>query len=250
MSDTLEVFSVTYTGVNGIKAYDDNGQLKTYVRPQGTKTITQNGTGIDVAEYASVDVSVSAPSPTLQSKNKTYTPTESQHAESVTADNGYDGLSAVNVTVNAVSSSYVGSGITRRSSADLTASGATVTVPSGYYASQGTKSVTTTTHANPTASINSSTGLITASHTQTTGYVSGGTTTGTTQMTTQGATTVTPTTSSQVAVAAGTYTTGAVTVGAIPSNYVDENTIPRVYMGTAVPASSLGSNGDLYFKIQ
>lgn len=30
-----------------------------YIRPQGTKSITQNGTGIDVAEYATVDVSVS-----------------------------------------------------------------------------------------------------------------------------------------------------------------------------------------------
>lgn len=30
----------------------------TYIRPQGTKSISANGTGIDVAEYASVNVSV------------------------------------------------------------------------------------------------------------------------------------------------------------------------------------------------
>ena len=45
------------------------------------------------------------------------------------------------VTVNAISSSYVGSGITRRDSTDLTASGNTVSVPAGYYASSASKSV-------------------------------------------------------------------------------------------------------------
>ena len=58
MSDTLEVFGTEFTGVTGIKAYDDNSQLKTYIRPQGTKSISANGTGVDVTEYAAVDVSV------------------------------------------------------------------------------------------------------------------------------------------------------------------------------------------------
>lgn len=40
------------------------------------------------------------------------------------------------------------------------------------------------------------------------------------QLTTQAAKTVTPTTSSQTAVASGRYTTGTVTVGAIPSQYI------------------------------
>lgn len=42
---------------------------------------------------------------------------------------------------------------------------------------------------------------------------------GTYQLSTQAATTITPTTSSQTAVAAGKYTTGAVTVAAIPAQY-------------------------------
>lgn len=60
MADTLEIFGTEFTNVAGFKATDDNSQTKTYVRPQGTKSITENGTGIDVSAYASVDVAVSS----------------------------------------------------------------------------------------------------------------------------------------------------------------------------------------------
>lgn len=109
--------------------------------------------------------------------------------------------------------------IATKTSSNLTASGATVTVPAGYYASQATKSVATATQATPSISVNSS-GLITASATQTAGYVTAGTKTGTKQLTTQAAKTITPTKSSQTAVAKDVYTTGAVTVAAIPSQYI------------------------------
>ncbi len=180
--DTLVVFGNEYDNVAGIKAYDDNGQLKTYIRPQGTKSISANGTGIDVTAYAAVDVAVPSQTPTLQSKTKTYTPTESQQTETVTADSGYDGLSGVSVTVNAVSSSYVGSGISRRSSSDLTASGATVTAPAGYYESAATKAVASGTEGTPSATkgaVSNNSVSVTPSVTNTAGYISGGTKTGT-----------------------------------------------------------------------
>jgi hypothetical protein len=61
---------------------------------------------------------------------------------------------------------------------DLTAFAAMVTVPAGYYASPVTKSVATATQATPSVSIDAN-GKITASATQTAGYVPAGTKTGT-----------------------------------------------------------------------
>lgn len=77
----------------------------------------------------------------------------------------------------------------------------------------------TATQATPSVTVSSS-GLITASATQSAGYVASGTKKGTKQLTTQAAKTITPSKSSQTAVASGRYTTGAVTVAAIPSQYI------------------------------
>lgn len=132
--------------------------------------------------------------------------------------------------------------IATKTASNLSASGATVTVPAGYYASQVTKSISsgsaktpaTTITKNPTISVDSA-GKITASvsgtqnvtPTVTAGYVSSGTAgtitvsgSATKQLTVQAAKTITPSTSSQTAVASGVYTTGEVTVAAIPSTYV------------------------------
>lgn len=180
--DTLEVFGVEYQNVAGFKATDDNGNTKTYIRPQGTKSISANGTGIDVTEYAAVDVAVPAPSPSLQTKTKAYTPTESAQSESVTADGGYDGLDTVSISVGAISSTYVGTGIARKTSSDLTASGDTVTVPSGYYENGGSKAVASGTAGTPTATkgaVSNHSVSVTPSVTNTTGYITGSTKTGT-----------------------------------------------------------------------
>ena len=109
--------------------------------------------------------------------------------------------------------------IPTKTSSDLTASGATVTVPTGYYATAASKTVATATQVTPSIEVNS-VGLITATATQTAGYVSAGTKSATKQLTTQAAATITPTKSAQTAVAKGVYTTGAVTVAAIPEEYI------------------------------
>ena len=69
----------------------------------------------------------------------------------------------------------------------------------------------TATQATPSITVSSG-GLITASATQSAGYVSAGTKSSTKQLTTQAAKTVTPGTADQTAVASGMYTTGDVTV--------------------------------------
>lgn len=111
-------------------------------------------------------------------QSKSVTPSESQQI--VEAGEGYYALDTV--TVGAISSSYVGSGITRRSSSDLTASGATVTAPAGYYSAQASKSVATGTAGTPTATkgtVSNHAVTVTPSVTNTAGYISGGTKTGT-----------------------------------------------------------------------
>lgn len=136
-----------------------------------TKTLTTQG------KYLEADIiltDVSSGSPVIDTL--TVTPDETQQVFNSSSVDGYKPI-----TVNAISSSYVGSGITRRDSTDLSASGATVTAPSGYYASSASKSVASGTEGTPTAnkSITGTTATITPSVTNSAGYISGSTKTGT-----------------------------------------------------------------------
>lgn len=121
--------------------------------------------------------------PNFISPTRTYTPTESVQTETITYDtNDNNGIEQVRVTVNAIPSNYVGTGIDRRDSTDLTASGATVTAPAGYYASSASKSVASGTAGTPTATkgpVSNHAVTVTPSVTNTTGYITGSTKTGT-----------------------------------------------------------------------
>ena len=219
-------------GYTGLGTVTVNPIPSEYIIPTGELEITTNGTS-DVTNYASVDVNVQ---PTLQSK--TITPTESQ--QTVSPDSGYDALSSV--TVNAISSTYVGSGIEQRDDTDLTASGATVTVPAGYYADEETKSVENGELYYPTLSIDNTTGKITAvAEVKTSGYLAeGAKKTYIYPMSVQERTTITPTESSQVAVQSYKYTLGNVSVAAIPSDYIGSGITRR-------DSTDLIANGNMVY---
>lgn len=142
-----------------------------------------------------------------------------------TLDNGGKMLSGNTAYANGVK--YTGS-IATKTGTDITASGDTVTVPAGYYASQQTKAVASGSATAPatisgtSASISTGTNTLTLSKTVpvtptvSAGYVSAGTAGNssvslTASVTTKGAATITPGTSDQT-IASGTYLTGAQTI--------------------------------------
>ncbi|WP_164706578.1 hypothetical protein [Intestinibacillus sp. Marseille-P6563] len=110
---------------------------------------------------------------------------------------------------------YVGSGkitgtIPTNNDESVTISGASISVPAGYYAQAVSKAIDTVSQAIPSITVNSS-GLITASATQDAGYVEQGTESATQQLAVQGAQTITPSTSNQT-IAAQQYLTGVQTI--------------------------------------
>lgn len=142
-----------------------------------------------------------------------------------TLDNGGKMLSGNTAYAGGVK--YTGT-ITTNTGSSVTATGDTVTVPAGYYASQVTKSVAAGSATAPSsisgtsASVSTSTNTLTLTKTVSVtpvvsaGYVSSGTAGNasvslTASVTTKGATTYTPTTSNQT-IASGTYLTGTQTI--------------------------------------
>lgn len=89
-------------------------------------------------------------SPTLQTKSKSYTPSESQQSEDVKSDAGYDGLEKVIVTVAAIPSTYVGSGVSRQAAQTIHPSASDQTIASGKYL-EGVQTVKGVTLTNLTA---------------------------------------------------------------------------------------------------
>lgn len=130
-------------------------------------------------------------------------------------------------TAYANGTKYTGS-IATKTQSDLSASGDTVTVPAGYYASNASKAVTSGSATAPatisgtSASVSTGTNTLTLSKTisvtptVSAGYVSSGTAGNSSvslkaSVTTKAAATITPGTSNQT-IASGTYLTGAQTI--------------------------------------
>ena len=132
---------------------------------------------------------------------------------------------------------YTGT-ITTNTGSDISASGDTVTVPAGYYATQQTKAVASGSATAPatisgtSASVSTGTNTLTLSKTisvtptVSAGYVASGTAGNsavslTASVTTKGAATITPTTSNQT-ISSGTYLTGTQTISG-DANLVGSN---------------------------
>lgn len=107
-----------------------------------TKTLKTAG------KYMEGDVlltDITSASPTIQSLD--IVPSEAPQTFNASNIDGYKPITVAGIPLD-----YVGSGIDQRFSSDLTVSGATVTVPAGYYENQASKSVSTMTLPTSTSS--------------------------------------------------------------------------------------------------
>ena len=166
------------------------------------------------------------------------------------------------VTAYAGSTKYTGTAAENDSS-DLSVSGATVTVPAGFYGSQAQASVANGAVTSPAtitdsgASVSTGTNTLTLSKTisvtpsvTTAGYISSGTAGNSTvsltaSVTTKAAATITPGTSDQT-IASGTYLTGAQTIAGdadlVASNIVYGKNIFGVAGSAQIPVISQDSS--------
>jgi len=216
------------TMLSGTTALKNDGtDITGNIASKSSSDLTVDGATVNVPSgYYSSAASKSVASGTAGTPTATKG-TVSNHSVSVTPSvtntTGYITGGTKNGTAVSVSASELVSG-----TKTITASGETdvTNYASASVAAGSATTPTTTIAANPTISVNDN-GLITASvsgsksvtPTVSAGYISSGTSgnvsvsgSNTKQLTTQGATTIAPSTTDQVAVSSGTYVTGDITV--------------------------------------
>jgi len=234
-SDVIYPFGVIWADEDGIMTYTvasaTTGQHSIKIErlvfnsegtALGTKTITSNGTynaSTDSLDgYSSVTVNVSSQGPTLQAKTNISPTTSSQ---TITADSGYDGLSSVQInampTMTLPSSASSTSSGTSKATISRSTSNQYINIPTGYNGTAQYYTISSTPNMTlPTAASSTSSGTSKA--------------------------TITPGTTVQYLNIPTGYngTAQYYTISAV--------TYSTIRTGTTTPASSLGSNGDVYIK--
>ena len=195
------------------------------ITPSGNKAITattSTQTDIDVTNYATVSVAPTPSETKSVTTNGDVTPSSGKLLSKVT----------VNVPTG-----------TARDSSDLTVSGAAVNVPAGLYSSAASKSVASGTAGTPTASkgaVSNNSVTVTPSVTNTAGYITGGTKTGTgvtvsASELVSGNKTLTPSETAQSGIDVTNFKTAS--VGAISSTYVGSG-VSKKAAATVAPSTS------------
>lgn len=195
------------------------------ITPSGNKAITattSTQTDIDVTNYATVSVAPTPSETKSVTTNGDVTPSSGKLLSKVT----------VNVPTG-----------TARDSSDLTVSGAAVNVPAGLYSSAASKSVASGTAGTPTASkgaVSNNSVTVTPSVTNTAGYITGGTKTGTgvtvsASELVSGNKTLTPSETAQSDIDVTNFKTAS--VGAISSTYVGSG-VSKKAAATVAPSTS------------
>ena len=195
------------------------------ITPSGNKAITattSTQTDIDVTNYATVSVAPTPSETKSVTTNGDVTPSSGKLLSKVT----------VNVPTG-----------TARDSSDITVSGATVNVPAGLYSSAASKSVASGTAGTPTASkgaVSNNSVTVTPSVANTTGYITGGTKTGTgvtvsASELVSGNKAITPSETAQSGIDVTNFKTAS--VDAISSTYVGSG-VTRKAAATVAPSTS------------
>jgi hypothetical protein len=211
--------------------------------PTETKSITANGTYTPSDGKYFSSVSVSVVGDTFDTQEKSVTPTESEQV--VGPDAGYDGLSSV--TVGAISSTYIGSGIAHKSAETYTPTENAQIISAGQYLDgDQTIAAISSTYVGSGVTRKEAATIIPSESEQTIAanqYLTGVQTISAipsdyvgSDVTRKSAAIITPTESEQV-ISAGQYLDGAQTISAIPSTYVGSG-VPTQGAKTVTPSTS------------